>query len=132
MRRNHRMPVDDRFLVARARAGDHDAYAVLLARHRARLLAVCARTLGDDGTAADVAQDAALVAWLQLARLRDPARFGPWLVGIGQNLALRARRERAATLRRLAGGVAPEEAPAPAGDDPVEQLLGAERRAELA
>jgi RNA polymerase sigma factor (sigma-70 family) len=124
------MPVDDRFLVMRARAGDTGAYAELLARHQARLLAVCARTLGGD--ADDVAQDAALVAWLQLGRLRDPARFGPWLAGIGHNLALRARRERLAAQHRLAERAVPEDEAAPAGTDPAERVLAGERRAEIA
>jgi hypothetical protein len=31
-----------------------------------------------------VAQDAALVAWLQLDQLRDAERFGAWLAGIGR------------------------------------------------
>jgi RNA polymerase sigma factor (sigma-70 family) len=44
--------------------------------------------LGDP--AADVAQDAALTALLSLERLRRPESFGPWLVGIGLNLARRA------------------------------------------
>src|SRR4051794_31081869 len=95
------MAMDDARLVARARAGDAAAFAALLARHRARLVRACASVLADDAAAADVAQDASLVAWLQLDRLREPGRFGPWLIGIGRNLALGAARERAGRQRRL-------------------------------
>src|SRR3954454_6352343 len=82
------MPDTDRSLVTRARAGDSAAFATLLERHRGRL----ARACGDR----DLAQDAALVAWLQLDRLRDPERFGAWLAGIGRMLRLRELRRRGA------------------------------------
>jgi RNA polymerase sigma factor (sigma-70 family) len=85
----------DAVLVRRARGGDRDAFADLVARHRPLLLRSCARMLGQDG-AADAAQDAVLTAMLSLDRLRRPASFGPWLVGIGLNACrtiLRARRD---------------------------------------
>jgi RNA polymerase sigma-70 factor (ECF subfamily) len=126
------MSATDRSLVARARAGDTQAYAALLERHRGRLLRTCARSLGDPAAAADVAQDAALVAWLQLDRLQDPARFGAWLAGIGRVLSLRVLRERAASPERLTrDGSLPDHA-ADRRDDPAERLLARERAGELA
>jgi RNA polymerase sigma-70 factor (ECF subfamily) len=126
------MSATDRSLVARARAGDTQAYAALLERHRGRLLRTCARSLGDPAAAADVAQDAALVAWLQLDRLQDPARFGAWLAGIGRVLSLRVLRERAASPERLSrDGSLPDHA-ADRRDDPAERLLARERAGELA
>jgi RNA polymerase sigma-70 factor (ECF subfamily) len=95
------MAADDTLLVSLARTGDADAYAALFTRHRAALRRGCLAVLGDADATAEVVQDAALIAWLQLDRLRDPAQFGPWLVGIGRNLALRALRERAARARWL-------------------------------
>jgi RNA polymerase sigma factor (sigma-70 family) len=126
------MTPTDRELVARARAGDADAYAALLHRHQAPARRACARVLGDPVAAADVAQDAALVGWLQLDRLRDPERFGAWLAGIARMLALRALRERASALDRLTpDGALPERA-ARADEDPAERALAGERAAELA
>jgi len=88
----------DTALARAAQAGDTQAFALLLARHRPLLLAVCRRTMGDSALAEDAAQEAALRALLTLARLRDAEQFGPWLVGIGVNVCrmwLRARaRER--------------------------------------
>ncbi len=88
--------------------------------------------LGDDAVAAEVAQEAALVGWLQLDRLRDPARFGAWLAGIGRMLSLRALRERAARPGRLTRDGSLPEHPADARDDPAERLLAREGAAELA
>jgi RNA polymerase sigma factor (sigma-70 family) len=78
------MPDTDAVLVRRARGGDRDAFATLVRRHRPLLLRSCARMVGAD-RAADAAQDAVLTAMLSLDRLREPASFGPWLVGIGLN-----------------------------------------------
>lgn len=87
----------DADLARRARGGDRDAFAELVARHHATLLACCSRMVGPD-RAADAAQDAIVTALLSLDRLRDERRFGSWLVGIGLN-ACRAmlRRPVAAT-----------------------------------
>lgn len=85
---------DDRALVESARNGDKEAMANLLARHRPLLVAVCRRALGDASLAEDAVQEACLQAFLGLARLRDPARFGPWLAGIGLNCCHRLRRQR--------------------------------------
>jgi RNA polymerase sigma factor (sigma-70 family) len=89
---------DDGALVRAARDGDMGALALLLARHRPVLLALCRRTLGDPALAEDAAQEASLQALLNLDRLRRGERFGSWLAGIGLNVCrmwLRARsRER--------------------------------------
>jgi RNA polymerase sigma factor (sigma-70 family) len=90
------MPVADAVLVRRARGGDRDAFAALIARHHATLLACCRRMVGD--LAADAAQDAVLTAMLSLDRLRDAAKFGPWLVGIGLNACRALLRTRPASL----------------------------------
>src|SRR3954471_21135692 len=127
-----RMSTSDPDLVGRARVGDADAYAALLRRHEPALARVCVRMLGDPVAAADVAQDAALVGWLQLDRLREPERFGAWLGGIRRMLALRARREGAGARDRItADGALPDRA-AEGREDPVERALAGERAAELA
>jgi uncharacterized protein len=106
------MPVADAVLVRRARGGDRDAFATLIARHQATLLACCRRMVGQH--ARDAAQDAVLTAMLSLDRLRDESKFGAWLVGIGLN-ACRA------TLRMGSEPVAAAlRGAVPAGSDPIE------------
>ena len=82
----------DAALVEAARAGDRAAFAALLARHRPLLATMCRRALGDDDRAEDAAQEAILQALLSLDRLRQPERFGSWLVGIGLNVCRRWHR----------------------------------------
>src|SRR5688500_9535446 len=82
----------DAALVGAARGGDRAAFAALLARHQPLLLAMCRRALGDDDRAEDAVQEAVLQALLSLDRLRQPERFGSWLVGIGLNVCRRWHR----------------------------------------
>jgi RNA polymerase sigma factor (sigma-70 family) len=124
------MPRDDRTLVTRARNGDVSAFAQLLARYDRRLLRACQGVLGDADACADVAQDAALVAWLQLDRLRDADRFGAWLAGIGRVLSLRVRRAAPSPLD-VTNGDRSEQA-ADERDEPLARVLAAERSNELA
>jgi RNA polymerase sigma factor (sigma-70 family) len=84
-------PGDDSALVDRAREGDVDAYAALLAAHRdaARRLAA---VVGGAGDADEVAQDAFVKAWYGLPSFRDGAAFRPWLLRIVVNEARNRRR----------------------------------------
>ncbi|HEV2375347.1 MAG TPA: RNA polymerase sigma factor [Streptosporangiaceae bacterium] len=124
-----RRAIDDAEAVARARGGDLDAYGVLVARytlraHRAAFL------LGAGEESDDVVQEAFVKAFRHLSRFRAGEPFGPWLLRIvtneTRNLA-RSRRRRAALAVRL--GIA--ESAGTAADAPVDEVLAAERRAQL-
>lgn len=79
-------------LVAAALAGDPEAFASLVARHRARVQAVVERMLPVDDVE-EVVQEALLRAYLSLSQLRAADRFAAWLCGIAVNLAkMRLRR----------------------------------------
>ena len=47
----------------------------------------CRRLMGDAASAEDLAQETLLRAQASIARLGEPYRFGPWLLGIAANLA---------------------------------------------
>lgn len=86
----------DSALAAAALVGERDAFGVLVDRHASRVRAMARRMLASSEEAEDITQEALLNAYLGLARLRDPARFGSWLCGIAVNLAkmrLRQRRD---------------------------------------
>ncbi len=108
----------DALLVARARAGDQTAFNQLIDRHHAAVLQLVRRTLsngiGGDEPARDLTQEALLHAYLSLGKLRDPARFRPWLCGIALNLCrsyLRSRKTRTISWEALRGGVTFESLP---------------------
>jgi RNA polymerase sigma-70 factor, ECF subfamily len=65
--------------VERARDGDELAFESLVDLHGSRCLAVAYRILRDVERAEDAVQQAFLLAWRELPRLRDPERFEVWL-----------------------------------------------------
>ena len=68
-----------RGLVERAREGDDVAFEQLVDLDGDRCYAIAYRILRDVERAQDAVQQAFLIAWRELPRLRDPERFGPWL-----------------------------------------------------
>lgn len=79
----------DAELVAEVLAGDRPAQQALHDRHRPavrRLARAFAELDADD--VEDVVQEAFVRAFRALARLKEPARFGPWLLVIARNRAL--------------------------------------------
>ena len=100
----------DAQIVTAVCAGDVAIYAVLVRRYERLVRATVLRKVGDRHLADDLTQDSFLIAFESLAALRDRERFGPWLLGIARNRALRSFRcgdRREATLSDmdvLAGG----------------------------
>jgi RNA polymerase sigma factor (sigma-70 family) len=125
-----RRDTPDAELVAAARGGERRAFGVLVERHYRVLLTTCRRATGDAELAADAAQEAVVTALVGLDRLREPDRFGAWLIGIGLNLCRRALQERARWAR--ADGREPP-APGPGPHEAAEAAEIAERvRAAIA
>src|SRR5215468_3762337 len=99
------MAASDGTLVLGVRNGDRAAFAELYDR-RARLIrAVCYDATRDFHAAADLTQEVFLRAYRSLGSLRDPQRFGPWLVGIARQVCREWRRQRTRESARLAGFV---------------------------
>ena len=80
--------------VKAAVAGDSEAFGQLVEVYQRRVVAVAYRLLGNSHDALEVAQESFLRAFRSLDRLKEPARFGPWMMRIVSNLALNARRSR--------------------------------------
>ncbi|MEU8006171.1 RNA polymerase sigma factor [Catellatospora sp. NPDC049111] len=110
----------DEQLVRAAWAGDSSGLAVLLARHRAGMLAVALGVLGYGPDAEDAVQDAMLTALSRIGQLRDPAAVGPWLRTIVRNnCRMRTRPTRPIPLPDIAS--LPLAADGPTPDELVEQ-----------
>lgn len=107
----------------RARLGDAGAYDELYRRHRDRVARVAYLFLGDADQAQDAAQEAFLIGWRDLRRLREPQRFRAWVTGIALNLCRRRRRAGARLWAVRASG------PEPADDRPDESAAAALRLA---
>ena len=69
----------DRDLVDLASHGDREAFGVLARVHGDRLYAIAHRILREVDRSEDAVQQALVIAWRELPRLRDPDRFEPWL-----------------------------------------------------
>ena len=118
----------DTELVAASRRGDRDAFAQLFVRHRHLLTTLVARMLDDRAPPEDVVHEATVTALTSLDRLQDPARFGPWLSGIGLNLCRRWLHRRSGATwswEALQGGLA-WSGPLCDSIDPVEAVVEGE------
>ena len=74
----------DKMLIRAVFAGDKAAYEKLYDRYAPLVRAVCYDMTGNLADAQDLAQDVFMRAYEKLDRLRDPARFGKWHVGIAR------------------------------------------------
>ncbi|MEN6355844.1 MAG: sigma-70 family RNA polymerase sigma factor [Armatimonadota bacterium] len=90
------MPVSERDLTARAQNGDVAAFDELVSRHQDRVFTLAYHILGDAEDAADVQQDAFLLAWKNLRSFRGQASFGTWLHKITVNCCMSVKRKKTA------------------------------------
>lgn len=88
--------MDQRVLVERAGAGDHDAFAALVRANIAQLDAAARLILRDPDLARDAVQDTLVHAWRDLPGLRDPDRFNAWIhrITVRSCLTILRRRRR--------------------------------------
>jgi RNA polymerase sigma factor (sigma-70 family) len=77
----------DTDLVARARAGDNDAFGALVGRYQTAALRLAAAISGSAVDAADIAQEAFVKAHRSLPRLADPTMVRSWMLRIVANEA---------------------------------------------
>ena len=126
-----RPPETEAVLVARARAGDADAFADLVRTHQQLAFRTAWLIAGSTADAEDAAQEGFVKAWRALPRFREGSPFRPWLLAIVANEARNRRRSagrRAALVLRAAGEGRPSGEAAPS---PEAALLAGERRSVL-
>jgi RNA polymerase sigma-70 factor (ECF subfamily) len=103
-------------LVARAAAGDGEAYAELVRPHERVAFRVAAAITGWSADAQEAVQNAHVKAYRSLGRFRDGAPFRPWLLRIVVNEAHNVARSERRHLR-LAVRAAERDEPALASAD---------------
>jgi len=98
--------------LARARAGDGDAFRELTGPYRGELQLHCYRILGSVQDAEDMVQETLLAAWRGLDRFEERASMRTWLYKIATNRCLNALRDTGRRPQRAGeswpGGAAPE------------------------
>ncbi|MBM3235111.1 sigma-70 family RNA polymerase sigma factor [Candidatus Poribacteria bacterium] len=80
------MKISDEILVQRVLDGDKSSFGILVERYKRSVFQHAIKTTRDFHEAEDITQDVFLKAYLNLQKLREPAKFGGWLRGITQNL----------------------------------------------
>jgi RNA polymerase sigma-70 factor (ECF subfamily) len=113
------MEGSDQAAVARARAGDREAFRILVEKHSRDVFRLAFRMTRSEEDAEDVVQETFLKAYRSLPRFAGRSGFSTWLHAIAANCALdllrrRAQREQgtrpleAAGLTAAANGATPE------------------------
>lgn len=82
-------------LVARAKAGDEQAFGALVRRYRRRMFALALHLSGSESDADDIVQDVFIRAYRALDRFEGRSEFFTWVYRLTVNRALDARRLRA-------------------------------------
>src|SRR5881409_1801492 len=98
-----RMEMTDAAAVSRARAGDADAFRLLVDRHSHAVFRVAYRMTGNEHDADDVVQETFLRAYRQIDKFEERANFGTWVHRIAVNCALDLLRSRGRLDRHYGG-----------------------------
>lgn len=80
--------LDDAALVAASVAGDRDAFAVIVERHRRAVYQVCYRFVSNHEDASDLSQEAFVRAWRGLKNFKGQSALATWLYRIAVNVCL--------------------------------------------
>jgi DNA-directed RNA polymerase specialized sigma24 family protein len=120
---------DDSLLLSAIRAGDENAFAVVVERYQARIARYLRRLAGETALAEDLTQETFLSAYTAIRKTGSELSLGPWLYKIATNHAYMHFRKQ--KVRRLLPFLqAPDTAVAPPADtgigeqDVVRRALG--------
>jgi RNA polymerase sigma-70 factor (ECF subfamily) len=104
----------DRLVLARARRGDHQAFAQIVDHYDHRLRGLAYRLLDDRDRMDDVLQEAYVKAFRSLPRFKGESALGTWLYRIVYNACIDDLRSRKATVPLDDGLDMPDRRPDPA------------------
>jgi len=77
--------MNEKQLIARAKAGDFEAFTQLVEKHQRRVFNLARRMTGNEHDAEDILQDTMLKAIDKLDQFRGDSSFGTWLYSIALN-----------------------------------------------
>ena len=79
--------------LARAQAGDHQAFAQLYSLHKRRIYSLCLRMVGNLAEAEDLTQEAFLQLHRRIATFRGDSAFSTWLHRLTINVVMHLRKK---------------------------------------
>jgi len=99
--------------LARAQAGDHQAFSHLYSLHKRRIYSLCLRMVGNIAEAEDLTQEAFLQLHRKIATFRGDSAFSTWLHRLAINVVLMQLRKKGLNLISLDEAMepVPEEGP---------------------
>ena len=117
----------DTDVLARAQAGDHQAFAQLYTLHKRRIYSLCLRMVGNVAEAEDLTQEAFLQLHRKIATFRGDSAFSTWLHRLAINVVLMQLRKKGLSLISLDEAMEPnpEEGPSRSFGAPDLALTGA-------
>ncbi|MDA8126224.1 MAG: sigma-70 family RNA polymerase sigma factor [Deltaproteobacteria bacterium] len=127
----------DEALMARIAGGETRAFAILVGRHRRRVLNMIYRSLGDRTQAEDVAQEVFLRVWRAAGGYSPKAKFTTWVYRIAVNLcldAIKSARHRQSFIQPAGLPESATEGESSVGDNapsPEELLIDAEKASRI-
>jgi len=80
------MKTSDEILVQKILDGDKSSFQILVDQYKRSVFLHAVKTTRNLHDAEDITQDVFVEAYLNLQKLREPAKFGSWLRGITKNL----------------------------------------------
>ncbi len=119
--------------LARAQAGDHQAFALLYALHKRRIYSLCLRMVGNVAEAEDLTQEAFLQLHRKIATFRGDSAFSTWLHRLAINVVLMRLRKKGLSLISLDEAMepGPDEGPGRSFGGPDLALAGSIDRLAL-
>lgn len=106
-------------VLARAQAGDHQAFAQLYSLHKRRIYSLCLRMVNNVAEAEDLTQEAFLQLHRKIATFRGDSAFSTWLHRLAVNVVLMHLRKKGLALTSL------DEAMEPTHDEGPGRSFGA-------
>ena len=106
-------------VLARAQAGDHEAFAQLYALHKRRIYSLCLRMVGNVTEAEDLTQEAFLQLYRKIGTFRGDSAFSTWLHRLAINVVLMQLRKKGLQL------ISMDEAMEPTPEDGPGRSFGA-------
>jgi len=86
---------DERSIIDRVLAGEAEAFEVLVRANQRKVYNLCFRMTGNQEDAEDLAQEAFIKAYQNLAGFKGESGFGPWLYRLASNVCIdHLRREK--------------------------------------